>query len=536
MSLRWRLALALALLAGLATVATASFAYVSTRDRLYAENDRFLAERSASYRKGPGTEGPPPLVDTGPLGEPMPAPSDRGVGGPNLTSVLGASTSSAAPSAPASGASTSGAPPNSAATAGGSATGPGPGGPLARYDTSSQLLDASGAVVAAWGPVTLPVDATDQAIAASGRGHRYHTVTVDGVPFRVCTVGVDVGALQVARDISETSRVLAALRWRFGLVGLGVVGAAVAAGWLIARRTTRPLEELTTAAEHVAGTGELDHDGLGTSEAVSRRDETGRLARSFATMLAALARSRQQQQQLVQDASHELRTPLTSLRTNIEVLARHRELPTDQRDALMADLRSELGELTTLLDELVLVASDQRDDEPVQPVVLDELVGLVVERARRRHGAAIRVEGSGGVVVAPPGALERVVTNLLDNAAKFGPPGQDIDVHLAGGRVSVRDRGPGIDPADRTRIFDRFYRARSARPLPGSGLGLSIVRQVVVANGGTVFADNDPRGGAVVGFELPLVTPPAPDRPIRPSSGTAGTAGTPSDLPASQRA
>ena len=110
----------------------------------------------------------------------------------------------------------------------------------------------------------------------------------------------------------------------------------------------------------------------------------------------------------------------------------------------------------------------------------------------------------------------------------------DIDVHLAGGRVSVRDRGPGIDPADRTRIFDRFYRARSARPLPGSGLGLSIVRQVVVANGGTVFADNDPHGGAVVGFELPLVTPPAPDRPARPSA--SGTADTASDLPASQRA
>jgi two-component system sensor histidine kinase MprB len=254
-------------------------------------------------------------------------------------------------------------------------------------------------------------------------------------------------------------------------------------------------------------------------------------------MLAALARSRRQQQQLVQDAGHELRTPLTSLRTNIEVLARHRDLPTDQRDALMADLRSELGELTALVDELVLVASDQRDDEPARPVALDELVGLVVERARRR-GRAVRVEGRGAAVLAPPGALERVVTNLLDNAAKFGAPDRDVEVQLAGGRVAVRDHGPGIAPVDQPRVFDRFYRARDARPLPGSGLGLAIVRQVVAANGGTVFAENHPGGGAVVGFELPvLAPPPSPpagrardderSRPVPGAPGVDGIAATP---------
>lgn len=512
MSLRGRLVLALALLAGLATITTASFAYVSTRDRLNAENDRFLTERSASYRIGPAG-GPPMPAGAGPPDVRSPMPAERGGtgqgggapegegpdGGQGATSVLGATVA---------GDGTAGA-------------GVGPGGPLTRYDTSSQLVDAGGSVVEAWGPASLPVDDADRAIAAAGSGHRFHTVTVDGVPFRVVTVGVDGGALQVARDVSETARVLDALRWRFALVGLGVVGAAVVAGWLIARHTTRPLEELTTAAEHVAGTGELDHGGLGSSGAVSRRDETGRLARSFATMLAALARSRQQQQQLVQDASHELRTPLTSLRTNIEVLSRHRDLPSDQRDALMADLRSELGELTTLLDELVLVASDQRDDEAAQPVVLDDLVGLVVERARRRHDVEIRVDGRGGVVVAPPGALERVVTNLLDNAAKFGPPGRAVEVRLAGGRVSVRDHGPGIDAADRARVFDRFYRARSARPLPGSGLGLSIVRQVVLANGGSVFVEEAPGGGAVVGFELPLAPVPASGPPTPDAAGRA---------------
>jgi two-component system sensor histidine kinase MprB len=319
-------------------------------------------------------------------------------------------------------------------------------------------------------------------------------------------MAVQGGALQLAREISETGRVLGALRWRFAVVGLAVVAAGVVAGWLIARRTTKPLEELTTTAEHVAGTGELNPDDLSTTAGTARGDETGRLARAFTTMLTALARSREQQQQLVQDASHELRTPLTSLRTNIEVLGRHRDLPEDQRRALMADLRSELGELTALVDELVLVASDQRDDEPPRPLALDDLVRLVAGRASRRHGREFRVDGRGGVVLAPPGAMERVVTNLADNAAKFGAPGTGVEIVLEGGRVTVHDHGPGIEPADRAKIFDRFYRARSARPLPGSGLGLAIVRQVVEANGGSVFADNHPDGGARVGFELPLVT------------------------------
>jgi two-component system sensor histidine kinase MprB len=388
---------------------------------------------------------------------------------------------------------------------------------MAKYDTIGQVLDGDGTVSGSWGPVQLPVDDADRAIAATGSGHRYRTVSVDGVPYRVSTMAVQGGALQLARDVSETARVLDALRWRFAVVGLGVVAAGVVAGWLIARRTTKPLETLTNTAEHVAGTGELNPDGLGTTIATARRDETGRLARAFTTMLNALARSREQQQQLVQDAGHELRTPLTSLRTNIEVLGRHRDLPEAQRSALMADLRSELEELTVLVDELVLVASDQRDDEPAQPVTLDDLVRLVAARAARRHSREFRVDGRGGVVEAPPGALERVVANLADNAAKFGPPDTGIEITLAGGRVTVHDHGPGIEPADREKIFDRFYRARSARPLPGSGLGLAIVRQVVESNGGSVFADNHPGGGAMVGFELPLlVAPPHPTPPHDP--------------------
>src|SRR5262249_48692563 len=160
-------------------------------------------------------------------------------------------------------------------------------------------------------------------------------------------------------------------------------------GWLIARYATQPLEQLTKTAEHVAGTGDLS-----VTIATARRDEAGRLARSFATMLDALARSRAQQQQLVQDAGHELRAPLTSLRTNIEVLGRQHDLPEARRAALLADVQSELGELSTMVDELVTLAAEPRDEVP-QRIDLTELVEVQAARAGRRHEREVRLSGRG---------------------------------------------------------------------------------------------------------------------------------------------
>jgi two-component system sensor histidine kinase MprB len=446
-SLRWRLSLALALLAGVATAVTATIAYASTKDRLDGEADRFLNDRIALVRddlRGPIRAGPR-------VGRPRaPFPTIEGV--------------------------------------------------LFQFDTVVQLVDPDGTVSDHSGEVEVPVDDDDARIAADGGATRYHTVRVDDVPYRVVTVPVSGGgALQLARDVSDTESVLASLRTRFLVVGGAVVAAGILLGWLIARYAVHPLEQLTRTAEHVAGTGDL-----AAAIPTARRDETGRLARAFATMLDALARSRAQQQQLVQDAGHELRTPLTSLRTNIEVLGRHRELPEPQRVALLADVQSELGELSAMVDELVTLAAEPRD-EARQRIDLGELVEVQAARAARRHERDVRVTGIGRPVDAGPTGLDRAVANLLENAAKFSPAGTPIEVALTGGRVSVRDHGPGIDPAEVDRIFDRFHRSDSARALPGSGLGLAIVRQVVETNGGRVFAGNHPEGGAVVGFELPVV-------------------------------
>ena len=105
-----------------------------------------------------------------------------------------------------------------------------------------------------------------------------------------------------------------------------------------------------------------------------------------------------------------------------------------------------------------------------------------------------------------PSRLDRAVANLLDNAAKWSPPGATVDVRLRDGELTVRDHGPGIAPDDRAQVFDRFFRADAARGRPGSGLGLAIVRQVAEGHGGTVAAEAADGGGALLRLRLPVLS------------------------------
>ncbi len=206
----------------------------------------------------------------------------------------------------------------------------------------------------------------------------------------------------------------------------------------------------------------------------------------------------------MQDAAHELRTPLTSLRTNASVLRRFGELGPDARARLLDDVDGESRELTHLVDELVELATRRYEEEPAEPVDLDEVVGRAAERVGRRSGREISAVTEPVRVLGRAKGLERAVTNLLENAVKFDATGP-VEVVQRGGRIEVLDRGPGIGDEDRVRVFDRFYRADTARGLPGSGLGLAIVRQVALAHGGTVTATARPGGGAVVGFTVELL-------------------------------
>jgi two-component system sensor histidine kinase MprB len=223
-------------------------------------------------------------------------------------------------------------------------------------------------------------------------------------------------------------------------------------------------------------------------------------------MLAKLASSKDAQRLLVQDAGHELRTPLTSLRTNVSLLRRYEQLGRAEHARVLDDLETESRELTTLVNQLIeLATTEDHGDQPKQEVSLRSIIEPAVDRARRRTGRTIVLTADDSVVCGQPQALERAVANLLDNAAKFAEGDDAIEVCSELGRITVSDRGPGFDDDDLNRVFDRFYRATNMRGHPGSGLGLSIVKNVAEMHGGTVAAANRPGGGALVTIELPIV-------------------------------
>lgn len=390
-----------------------------------------------------------------------------------------------------------------------------------------QVVDEDGEALRPAGQDALPVSGADRAVAAGEVDVVLRDVTLDGATQRMITVpipdveagprfgpprpaatpsatGAGMRALQMAESREALDDSLAGLRRSLVLVALLGIGGAALAGMVVARRALRPVGRLTEAAEHVAATQDLD-----ASISVERQDELGRLAAAFNEMLAALDQSRRQQQQLVTDASHELRTPLTSLRTNVELLQRAGDLPADERGRIVDDAVQELEELSTLVAELVDLATDsRRGSEAWEEVRLGAVADRVAERWRRRRPGPIDVTADQSVVGGNPVLLERALANLVENAAKWSPEGAPIDVVVAGGRVSVRDRGPGIDLADRSRVFDRFYRSPGSQDRPGSGLGLAIVQQISEAHGGEVFVDDPADGpGVVVGFALPSSPP-----------------------------
>jgi two-component system sensor histidine kinase MprB len=320
--------------------------------------------------------------------------------------------------------------------------------------------------------------------------------------------------VMVARPLTEVDESLRRLGVLLLLIAAGGIALAAVLGLLISRTALAPVTRLTETAERVSVTGDLSERievGEGT-------DELSRLATSFNTMLGALEESTRAQRQLVADASHELRTPLTSLRTNIEVLLANRELPDDERNRLLSDVIEQLEEMTTLISELIeLARAEQQTAEP-EDLRLDLLTSDAIERVRRnRPGVAFTTSLERSVVRGVPATLERAIGNLLDNAAKWSPPGTNVEVEVRDGSVAVRDHGPGIAEEDLPYVFDRFYRARSARGMPGSGLGLAIVRQVAEAHGGEVRAERANGGGTRMVLRLNGAAPSAQETSERPA-------------------
>ncbi|HEV7753067.1 MAG TPA: HAMP domain-containing sensor histidine kinase [Baekduia sp.] len=325
-------------------------------------------------------------------------------------------------------------------------------------------------------PVTteprLPITAATTALARSTRVRRTLADTrADGVHVRMLTVALPGrGAVQLARSLASVDRALSRLQIVLALLTVfGTVLAALAAR-LLSRPVAAPTEHELAVSQH------------------------------------ALADSLAAQRQLVADASHELRTPVTSLRTNGELLRDAASVPDDERRLIAGEVVDQAEELTALIGDLIDLARGDVPDPAVEDVRLDALVDECVQRARRHApGLQFTVAAEPCVVEGAPERLARAINNLLDNAGKHSPPGGAVEIALRHGELTVRDHGPGIDPADLPYVFDRFHRGANARGRPGSGLGLAIVRQVAEAHHGSVVLAAAPGSGTVARLRLPVV-------------------------------
>jgi two-component system sensor histidine kinase MprB len=341
----------------------------------------------------------------------------------------------------------------------------------------------------------LPVGQDEREVAAGKKPQTLHDVTLKDTHLRMLTVPVAPNAaIQIARPLTETDRTLRHLTTALVIVSLGGIVLAFLLGRMVSRTALMPVRKLTEATEHVAAT----HD-LGERIEEQGDDELGRLASSFNGMLEALDQSVGAQRRLVADASHELRTPLTSMRTNIEVLERAHDMPPDERRRLLDDMLDQQAELAALVTDLIDLARGAEPEGTVEDVSIDDLARSAIERAER-HSPEVTFESqlSSCAVSGDRARLDRALSNLLDNAAKWTRPGTSVVVTVGDGQLTVRDHGPGFAAADLPHVFDRFYRAANARGMPGSGLGLAIVRQVVEGQGGTISAENASGGGALM--------------------------------------
>jgi two-component system sensor histidine kinase MprB len=359
--------------------------------------------------------------------------------------------------------------------------------------------------------VSLPVSATDIEIALGDSLPVFRDVYIDKVHYMMITEhSVRGDAVQLAADLSDQDNTLT--HFAVLLLGADAVAIVVAAalGYGLTVAGLQPVHRVAGAAAHVAATQDLH---AAVPIATREPAEVASVAASMNQMLMALGMSREAQRQLVDDASHELATPLTSLRTNVNLLLRaernpERQLSHEDRQRVLTDIEAQMGELDHLIEEVVDVARDPGYGEEITELDLADVVRAAVVRARARTPEVTFALTEQSVpTVGKRSSLERAVLNLLDNAAKWSPPGEPVYVdvqRLAGlGSITVTDSGPGVPERDLERVFERFHRTDEARALPGSGLGLAIVRQVVQSHGGRAWLSRRAGGGTIAHIAVP---------------------------------
>ncbi len=397
-----------------------------------------------------------------------------------------------------------------------------------------------GPIMASYGERPLPRPILPDHLAVAAPGSTPNLVTVGSTPhsnvrYRLAALGLESGAgtIVVAVPLRDVDQTLDRLVLDEILVVGTIIVLIVGVGWFVITFALRPLDKMGRTASEISD-GDLSRR---VSPATSRT-EIGRLGLSLNRMLRRIeeafsdrARSEERRRQFLSDASHELRTPLASIRGYAELFRLGAARDPAALERAMERIEAEATRMGVLVDELLLLARlDERPEAEREPVDLSELAARVVaDTQAMAPERTIALRGEEGVVVlGGANALSQVLTNLLVNAVIHTPPESRIELSVRRSQgdavVEVRDHGPGLPAGAEEQVFERFWRADGARTRGrgGSGLGLSIVREIVSAHHGSVHAANAPDGGAVFTVTLPAVpSAPGPVRATRERSGAA---------------
>ncbi len=370
--------------------------------------------------------------------------------------------------------------------------------------TDSDLLNDALVTRALQGQYASRIDTTSAAPAVS-------------VAMPILNDGQTMGVAYLTQSLRDVLTVLNDLRARLLLSTLIALALSAFVGGWLSRRITRPVQQLTSAAEAVAA-GHFDQ-----AVQVNSHDELGRLGQTFNDMTSRLQAARQMQVDFVADVSHELRTPLTSIKGTIETLRAGAVNDLEVRDRFLETVETETDRLIRLVNDLLMLS---RVDSAAlnlrrKPTDMGRLVQALADRLAQQVQAQaatrdlkidVTVDPDVPLAWADADRIEQVLRNLMDNAIKYSRPGGSITLRVSTTAdhwvlIQVRDEGIGIPASELPRLGERFYRADKARSRGGHGLGLAIAQSLIRAHGGELWLESEEGVGTTARFTVPTLSP-----------------------------
>jgi signal transduction histidine kinase len=322
--------------------------------------------------------------------------------------------------------------------------------------------------------------------------------------------GQELGTVEVAQSLEQADNALEVIRNSFIVGGLITLAITAVSAYILAGRALDPVRQVSGLARHIEQTSDFSR----RLPAPGTAGEVKELVETFNALIQRVERVVSSQQEFLADSSHELRRPLTLLRTNMDML-NDPALPPADREAVLREVQAAMRAMSYLVSDLLILSRDPSKGIQRSPVNFSSLCSETVKAARNRTKdgrIADQVERDVGVL-GDAERLSQMVSNLLENAIQYGGDNGRIWVRLksidGNAHLEVEDEGPGIEPDDRDRVFDRFFRGEAARHdnPDGTGLGLAIVKYIAEAHGGTVGIRSEPGSGSTFVVDLPVLQP-----------------------------